>query len=235
MNKYIRDMEKLKNYIRNGINPASEKIAKAIDEYDAFIVKGCGCIRRTNRHWSGNSTDMTIEQILIRCAKCRRQGITNRGYTSSVENRWILTTPLVNQIIDLMEAYVGLKAVTTDQHVDARDSRISRDTADMLKISSWFNMHDPFPCIEELINIATGTVGGEKFNPYDAFNVGNSIIKNFIGLPFDSIKFQRSMRILPLKAQHNNIKMNGEILPIDPNLLFQRIYTYVYIKKLIQI
>ena len=98
-----------------------------------------------------------------------------------------------------MEIFVDLKLVTTDQNAD-QQSRISQDVQDMKKISEWFETHDPFPFNKDLINIATGEIAGEKINSYDGFNVGEKIINNFVGLPFESIHFLRSMRSFCTKS-----------------------------------
>lgn len=90
-----------------------------------------------------------------------RGGIINRGITESTANRWILGMPYTHDICEEIEEFCSIKFNTSDQHVDARDSRITRDYKDLQKIMLWFDSHDPFAHDESLMNIATGVVGGE--------------------------------------------------------------------------
>lgn len=44
-----------------------------------------------------------------------------------------------------------------------------------------------------------------------------------VGNNFSEIKFQRKKRVVPLRAANSSIKIQDEIVPIDPTTLFQRI------------
>ena len=63
-----------------------------IQEYQNFIQKGFCTVRCIDKFWSGNYTDMIIEQDLMRIMKSTG-GRVQRGFTESTENRWIISLP----------------------------------------------------------------------------------------------------------------------------------------------
>lgn len=144
--------------------------------YD-FFENGYNTGRRAdNSFWSGVFTDMLIEQDLMRILKIEG-GMIGRNITDSTLARWILAMPYTNDVCKEVEKFCGITFSTSEQHVDARDSRIKRDNADILKIFQWFKEHDPFPHINSLISISTGVTGGENINCYDCFEIGKKIYR----------------------------------------------------------
>ena len=57
--------------------------------FNQFMSNGYHTIRRSNKFWGGISTDLAIEQILMRNLK-RRGGLTRgRAFTESARILWI--------------------------------------------------------------------------------------------------------------------------------------------------
>lgn len=75
------------------------------------------------------------------------------------------------------------------------------------------------------MSIYSGLIGNEKINCYKAYEEGvrslNLIIDNDSN--FGSVKFQRKNKILSLKTVQSSVKINDEIVAINPLLFFQRI------------
>ena len=111
---------------------------------------------------------------------------------------------------------------TTDQHVDASDSRVKKDAKDIKKILEWFSSHDPFPEINKILSIASGVVGGNNINCHKAREVGIASISKMIGQTSNNIKLKRSEKVL-LLAVSSTVKVHEEEVPIEPVLLFQRV------------
>lgn len=59
------------------------------DEYVKFIDQSNFTIRRTNQFWSGNFTDMTIEQTLMRSMKTIGGLTHGRGITDTTLTKWV--------------------------------------------------------------------------------------------------------------------------------------------------
>ena len=70
---------------------------------------------------------------------------------------------------------------------------------------------------------ATGLTGGPRINCYDALTIGKAGLQSMENVKFADLSFSRKSRVLPLIAATSTIKINDDIIPIDPTLLFQRI------------
>lgn len=94
---------------------------------------------------------------------------------------------------------------------------------DLKKIEEFFSINNPLPECENIMSIATGLIGNEKINSYDAFNVGISIMKKITGLNFKDLKLSKTDNVQSLLAVNSKIVKDKEEIPVDPLLLFQRI------------
>ena len=183
-----------------------------IFEYEKFTNEGYFTVRRTEKYRSGIWSDMTIEQTLMRPRKTSGGLTQGRGMSESVLCKWILSMIVFIEVSDAMENFCQVSYVTSEQHIETRKSRISRDAADLRKLHEFFDSHYPFPATNNIISITIYTL-----------SVGNSIMKQMVGENFSSVKFKRKNKILPLKAVSASIKINSEIEIIDPTLIFQRL------------
>lgn len=67
-----------------------------------------------------------------------------RGVTDDVLLKWIICTPTCSRGIQSLESFTGSMSSTTEQHVELRDSRITRDNVDKKKFVTWLQQHNPF-------------------------------------------------------------------------------------------
>lgn len=81
---------------------------------------------------------------------------------------------------------------TTDQHVDANDSRVKKDVKDIKILLDWFSSHNPFPKINKILSIASGVVGDDKINCYKDREVGIASMSKMTGQTFNIIKLKRT-------------------------------------------
>lgn len=192
-------------------------------EYSKFYISGNFAIRRSDKVWSGIWTDMTIEQVLMRSMKSSGGLTHGRGITDSVTAKWILSSIVLTDVCNVMENFCNISYVTSEQHVDTRVSRISKDESDLKKIRSFFENYNPFPITDYIMSIYSGVSGDSKINCHKALEVGTILQINNIGKGFVSAKFPRKSKVLSLRSINSSIKVNEEIVTIDPLLLFQRI------------
>jgi len=192
-------------------------------EYQKFTEHGYFTIRRGDKFRTGTWSDMIIEQSLMKSFK-GKEGITRgRSLQESVLCKWVLTTVVLQQVTDAIESFCNVSFESSEQHVDARFSRISRDVIDGKKIDEFFTLHDPFIVSDNIFSIGSGIVGDDSVNCFKAFDVGVVSMSNMIGTDFGSMKFKRKNKIVPLKAMTSSIKVNDDIITVDPTLLYQRI------------
>jgi len=207
---YLQDMRKLKQTINDE------------HEFERFTYEGFFTIRRSHKFWCGVWSDMTIEQFLMRAIT--QGGLTHgRGWSESVLSKFILTMIILVEICNEMEEFCNVSFATTEQHVDSREYRIKRDVVDLEKLEAFFQRYDPFPKTDKIMSIYSGIIGGESVNCHKAYEVGKKCLESVIGNTFGNVKFQRKNKVLSLKTVQSSVKINDEIIAINPLLLFQRI------------
>ena len=69
------------------------KTKMSIEEFTEYTSQGYWTIRRSNHFWSGNFTDQTIEQILMRMLKSRGGLAYGRGVTPSTQSKMVHIIP----------------------------------------------------------------------------------------------------------------------------------------------
>lgn len=140
---YLQDMSNLQQVM-------------TVNEYQKFTENSYFTIRRSDKMTSGNWTDMSIEQTIMRLLKSEGGVTHGRGISDSVLARWILAIPIAYEVIDQIEEFSGVRSTTGEQHIDLRSSRIKRDMKDCARLIEWLELHDPFPTCNELRSISTG-------------------------------------------------------------------------------
>jgi len=206
---YLQDMLKLQNIMEKSV-------------FDKF-TKGFFTIRRSNKSNCGTWSDMIIEQSLMKSMKTKGGVARGRSMQESVLSKWIYGMHAMNGVCEGIEKLCNVNLDTTDQHIDARDSRIERDNEDVQKLIEWFTCHDPFPKINHIMSIASGIIGDDKINCYNAYEIGLIFMNNMIGQHFHNIKLKRANRVLPLLTVTSSVKVHDIKVAIDPLLLLQRI------------
>ena len=110
---------------------------------------------------------------------------------------------------------------TTEQHKDARDTRVQRDRSDVQKFVEWFAGHDPFPPGENVISISSGVVGDRTINCHKAFEVGTASMAAIVGNNFADVHFLRRNRVMPIRGFTTKIKIHDIEVPVNPDTLFR--------------
>ncbi|XP_011859602.1 PREDICTED: uncharacterized protein LOC105557068, partial [Vollenhovia emeryi] len=168
-------------------------------------------------------TDMTIEQTLMRSFKVKG-GLTQGGRINDTSQRkWTLGAAYMQDVCQKVEEFAGIITGTSEQHIDSRQSRVSRDNSNAEKLSVWFNTHDPFPETKYFMSISTGVVGSEIVNCHRAFEIGMEMMKKINGSTYDSLSFKRKDKILALAAINSSLNIHSVSVAVNPLLLFQRI------------
>ena len=122
-------------------------------------------------------------------------GLTRgRRITASTVAKWILSSIVLTEVSNEMEKYCNVSYDTSEQHVDSRMSRISRDAIDLQKLITFYNTYDPFSDTSAIMSIYSGLVGSEEINCYKAVSVGKTVMESFIRQTFDSMKSKKKTK-----------------------------------------
>ncbi|KAL8575021.1 hypothetical protein ACOMHN_063553 [Nucella lapillus] len=147
----------------------------------ASFQQGYHVIRRSDRLWAGLSTDLTIEQGLMRSAKSTGGLTRGRGMSEAQRTVWLLSMPACAAVNGAMQVFAGLNYATSEQHVDLTDARQKQDEKDVREMVGFLESRDPFEESEKLKNIVTGEVAYPSVNAHRALEVGNIILQKMWG------------------------------------------------------
>ena len=167
---------------------------------------------------------MTIEQVLMRSLKTSGGLTRGRGKSPSTIAKWVHSMPAASRVIDAMETFGGVACVTSEQHVDLRESDQKRDHADTATFLTWLDLHHPFQRASPLLaSLASGVVASVAVNCDDALSVGEASMKAMEGKRFNEIHLQRGYNVRSLASVTKAVKVRGEDVCINPNQLFHQI------------
>ena len=192
-------------------------------EYDLFTTKGFFTIRRMDHFWSGNFTDQTIEQNLMRLLKSSGGMTHGRGITASSLTKWIHALPKCVPICHSLENFANVHLASSEQHKDLRSSCEIRDHTDYETFLKWLQAHSPFDFSnQQLVAISTGLVADFSANCDQAKEIGEAAANAITGKVFSEVKLKRSDKVTTISGA-NTIKVRGRSALVNPTLLFNRI------------
>ena len=142
-----------------------------------------------------------------------------RGMSELQRAKFILSTPSCLEMKCALESLTEIKFDTSDQHKALRPSRIKRDYIDAIKIVKYLTERNPFDERTELIDTDSGEVAEKTVNVFDAKYIGHTILQKMMG---QSV-FKYSLDMAVTMKCKSSVEYNGEIIPIDNQLLFQRL------------
>ena len=109
--------------------------------YDKFVNHGFHMAQRSDRYWAALSTDLIIEQVMMKALKGRKGLTHGRGINDRVRLVWVRSLHKCAGVHNALSHLTDME-VTDNQHVDLGKSRIDRDSKDL----DWFNgMIQRFP------------------------------------------------------------------------------------------
>ena len=193
------------------------------DVYRQF-EEGYHVIRRSDRYWAGLSTDLIIEQVLMRSLKTTGGLTRGSGMTESQRLVWLLSTPACAQVNCAMQDLTTVTYTSSEQHKDVSNARLERDMSDTLKVLEYMKPRSPFGENPTLHSIASGITADSAVNCDRAQQVGEKIQAGMVVKTIAQHTFKKKDQICPL-SNSNTIKVRDEVIHIDSQLLFQRLVT----------
>ncbi|CAG2249307.1 unnamed protein product [Mytilus edulis] len=150
-------------------------------------------------------------------------GLTRgRGLSESQRLLWLLSMPQCSQMNEAMQKLTDVNYNTSEQHKELGKSRIDQDKKDVQIFKSFLGERNPFSSDINLRNIETGTLADEKVNVERSVDIGKEILKSMEDQYADDFVFKKNKQVVTL-ASKTNIKIDGEEVVVDPQLLFQRL------------
>jgi len=194
------------------------------DVSEAFS-QGLHVVRRTDRYWAGLSTDLIIEQVLMRALKTSGGLTRGRGMTDNQRSLWVLSMPACSEMNAAVQELTGVYYATSDQHKDVGTTRNSKDSTDTRTIIKFLSERNPFDeAVQDLRNIETGVFAELNVNIDKAKDVGSSVLKDMKDKNVDVYTFRRADQVVRMNVK-STLKVDDELIEFDPQLLFQRLIT----------
>ena len=137
---------------------------------------------------------------------------------------WLFLRLTCLKINNTMQKFSSVAYGTSDQHKEAMRARIERDLIDTKLLLSFLAERNPFSDDPALCNIATGVTAEDTINAEDAKTIGTTIVDAMVGKCVAEHSFNIKNQIVTM-ASNNVIKVNHELINIDPQVLFQRLVT----------
>ena len=136
------------------------------------IVSGLHVVRRSDRLWAGLSTNLVIEQVLMRSLKTSGGLTRGRGFTEQQRLIWLLSMPACAETNRAMQELTGVKSNSGEQNKDMCKARQKRDANYSLVTLATFEDRDPFSADTNLQNILTGLNADNAVNVDHARAIG---------------------------------------------------------------
>ena len=191
------------------------------DVHKAFAL-GYHVVRRSDRYWAGLSTDLIIEQVLMRSLKTTGGLTRGSGMTEQQRVTWLLSTPACAHTSCAMQDLVGIQCEHSDQNKDMSETRQKRDVEDTVVILKTIAGEGRNPFVQDCVlkNIMTGVNAEESVDVDKASVKGEKILASMAGQPVNTYSFKYKDQSITLAAG-SSVKIDGVKVCVDPQLLFQ--------------
>jgi hypothetical protein len=192
--------------------------------YSMFQKHGFHSIRRSDRFWAGLSTDLVIEQTMMKTIKGRGGLTRGRGFDENVRSVWVHTLHQCAGVHLAMTSMTGLHS-STQQHVDVGKSRANRDCRDMQKVLDWLDCNDPFVVGDgKLHSLSSGLMAGDdSITCDDAETVGSAIHQKMDDICFTDVVMKKSNQVRTLSHLQKLPPGAKKALAIHDTSLFHRL------------
>ena len=192
--------------------------------YEMYTSKGYFTVRRKKCYWSGNFTDQTIEQDLMRLLKSSGGLTHGRHIAVDTIAKFVGSLPYFIPICDYFEKIAGVYTTSSTQHKDLRLYNKQQDTEDIGKFNNWLSTRSFFAYEQTpgLVCIANGLIADLSVNCDETYNVGKKAADAFTGKAFTET-IPRKSKVVTIRTSKKSINVCGEDADINPQNCFNRI------------
>ena len=139
---------------------------------------------------------------------------------------WLLSRTACAEVNQAMQKLTGVNYNTGEQGKDMTKTRQVHDWKDTLTVLQYLQERNPFSTDPSLRSIATGVHAHSIVNVDTALAVGDTILKSMDGKTPAVYTFMRKNQVVTLGIK-SSVKIDGEQIQIDPQLLFQGLIVVV--------
>ena len=147
-------------------------------------------------------------------------GLTRgRGMGELQSAQWVLSMPACSEVNGAMQEFTGSNYVKSNQHKDVSEARQIRDGKDITSLHHYLMNGNPFVADQSFRNILSGVTCDSTVNSDKTEEVGCEILKSMEGNDVVGYTFKKNEQVVTM--DHNcSVKVDGEVIQVDPQLLF---------------
>ena len=160
-------------------------------------------VRRSDRFWAGLSTDLIIEQVLMRSVKTTGELTRGRGMSETQRLVRLMSMPPSADIYNSMQNLTG--------------TNFQQDTNTTIR---YLPKRSPFDSESSLCNIATGVVADDRVNCDKPQAERKKILDSLTGKNAHEYTFRKKDQVVTLACK-TAVRLNDGDVKIDPHLMFQ--------------
>ena len=184
----------------------------------SIFMKGFFVVMRSDQYWTGISSDLCIEQLLLCSLKSPGGLARGRGMDEITRTIWFLSRPVCISVIEDLRSLLSINYQTSYQHAKLSDAVLKRDEQGMKSIEEFIDERDIFG--GDLRNIANGMIANDYVNVEESLRVGEMILTKMKGFPVKDYALKKSDKTIQIPCL-SEIKIGNETT--NPMLLFQRL------------
>lgn len=157
-------------------------------------------------------------------------GLTRgRGMDDTKRALWLYSLPARAEINNAIQDLTNLKTETSEQHKECGKSRVIRDNKDIDCIYNFLKNRNPFigTTPNALRNIADGIISNSKADVDRAKEIGLKIIQSLQDKNVFEHSFEKCKKVVQMSSR-DEISIDGEMVRIDPETLFQRLLLLIF-------
>ena len=184
------------------------------DVHEKFM-SGYHSVRRSDRFWGGLSTDLIIEQVLMRSVKTSGGLTRAKGINKHQRLVWLLSLPICTETNRVMQSLSGVDCNSGKQNKDICKAGMQCDLKDTVTVLISLAERSPFAEDPSLRNIMTGVNADSNVNVDAAPEVGTKILESMTGKSVCSYSFSRCAQTITM-ASKSSLTIGYESLQVDP-------------------
>lgn len=212
---HVHYAKSLRLYLQNMLTLAD----KHQELYKMYSELGMHSVQRSGHVFNGLSTDLVIEQVLMRSLKSRGGLTHGRGMTESVRLQWVHSMHHFLALHNAMKSLSGKQHSTPEDHIDCSTASRSRDTEDLNKIIDWLNTNNPYSNdTEDLKSLSTGLIATQDINCDESEQIGYEL-QCELDISFADAKIKRTAKVKSLIHLQPGIVLEQQTVHIEPEIL----------------
>jgi len=199
--------------------------------HEQLSSRGFHAVRRSERYWAGLSTDLIIEQVMMRSVMSRGGLTHGPGMTESVRLLWVSSMHKCGTVYSALNDLVKASQSSDDnEHADMGPSQVRRDTVDLNTIVRWFRSHNPLTVTDRrLHSLSSGVAASHSdgINCHEAEAVGARIMSKMDDVVFTDVVLKKIDQAKTLEHIGNKVLIGTKKLVLDCTILFSRLLVII--------